>query len=145
LAAGIGPVLRTIRQQWRLTLREVEERSLRFARERGNQSYQVSAGWLDRLEREQHEINCQQTHRPGSHLWCLPGAAIALHVFGRHPTHAPQTIARPEWTMLLMEGPLQEQAIYLLQDELCPCETAQAFCLAHLARWAAAILAHSPG
>jgi hypothetical protein len=24
--------------------------------------------------------------------------------------------------MLLMEGPLQEQAIYLLQDELCPCQ-----------------------
>ena len=53
---GIGVRLRTIRQQWQLSLREVEERSLRFAQERGSQSYQVSASWLDRLEREQHEL-----------------------------------------------------------------------------------------
>ena len=54
--AGIGARLRTIRRQWQLSLREVEERSLRFAQERGNQSYQVSASWLDRLEREEHEL-----------------------------------------------------------------------------------------
>ena len=53
---GIGLRLRAIRQQWQLSLREVEERSLRFAQERGSQSYQVSASWLDRLEREQHEL-----------------------------------------------------------------------------------------
>jgi hypothetical protein len=33
LARGIGQVLRVIHQQWRLSLREVEERSLRFARD----------------------------------------------------------------------------------------------------------------
>jgi transcriptional regulator with XRE-family HTH domain len=53
---GIGLKLRSIRQQWQLSLREVEERSLRFAQERGSQSYQISASWLDRLEREQHEL-----------------------------------------------------------------------------------------
>src|SRR5580698_11433467 len=53
---GIGLRLRAIRQQWQLSLREVEERSLRFAQERGSQSYQVSASWLDRLEREEHEL-----------------------------------------------------------------------------------------
>src|ERR1700678_2502138 len=53
---GIGVRLRTIRQQWQLSLREVEERSLRFAQEMGDQSYQVSASWLDRLEREEHEL-----------------------------------------------------------------------------------------
>src|ERR1700722_18298346 len=56
LAEGIGRILRKIRKQWNLSLREVEERSLRFARERGNQSYQISASWLDRLEREEHEL-----------------------------------------------------------------------------------------
>jgi hypothetical protein len=45
-----------MRQQWQLSLREVEQRSLRLAKERNNPSYQVSAGWLNRLEREQHEL-----------------------------------------------------------------------------------------
>src|ERR1700761_951683 len=53
---GIGARLRSIRRQWQLSLREVEERSLRLAQERGNPSYQVSASWLDRLEREEHEL-----------------------------------------------------------------------------------------
>jgi hypothetical protein len=39
LAKGIGLVLRSIRQQWKLSLREVEVRSLCFAQEKGNQSY----------------------------------------------------------------------------------------------------------
>src|SRR5580692_6584556 len=55
--AGIGSRLRAVRQQWRLSLREVERRSLRFAQERRNQSYQVSASWLNRLEREEHELS----------------------------------------------------------------------------------------
>jgi transcriptional regulator with XRE-family HTH domain len=54
--AGIGAKLRTIRHQWQLSLREVEKRSLRLAKDRNNPSYQVSAGWLDRLEREEHEM-----------------------------------------------------------------------------------------
>jgi len=30
--------------------------SLRLAQDRGNQSYQVSASWLHRLERGEHEL-----------------------------------------------------------------------------------------
>ena len=56
VSVGIGAKLRTIRQQWQLSLREVEERSLRFAQEQGDQAYQVSASWLVRLEREDHEL-----------------------------------------------------------------------------------------
>jgi hypothetical protein len=37
LASGIDLALRAIRQQWHLSLREVERRSLRFAQERGDQ------------------------------------------------------------------------------------------------------------
>jgi hypothetical protein len=43
LPQGIGVLLRSFRLQGHLSLREVEERSLRFAQERGSQSYQVSA------------------------------------------------------------------------------------------------------
>ena len=54
---SIGARLRTIRRQWQLSLREVEKRSLRLAQEKGNQSYQVSASWLNRLERGEHELS----------------------------------------------------------------------------------------
>jgi transcriptional regulator with XRE-family HTH domain len=53
---GIGARLRTIRRQWQLSLREVEKRSLRLVQEKSNQSYQVSASWLNRLEREEHDL-----------------------------------------------------------------------------------------
>jgi transcriptional regulator with XRE-family HTH domain len=49
--ARIGARLRAIRQQLRLSLREVEEHSRRIAQERDDSSYQVSANWLARLER----------------------------------------------------------------------------------------------
>src|ERR1700679_1440796 len=56
VSVGIGAKLRSIRQQWRLSLREVEDRSLRFAQERENLSFKLSASWLNRLEREKHEL-----------------------------------------------------------------------------------------
>jgi transcriptional regulator with XRE-family HTH domain len=54
---GIGARLLTIRRQWQLSLREVEKRTRCLAQAKGNQSYQVSASWLHRLEREEHELS----------------------------------------------------------------------------------------
>jgi transcriptional regulator with XRE-family HTH domain len=54
--AGLGERLRALRQQWRLSLREVEQRSSRIARERGDLSYKISASWLKRLESDEHEL-----------------------------------------------------------------------------------------
>jgi transcriptional regulator with XRE-family HTH domain len=54
--AGLGARLRALRQQWRLSLREVEQRGSRIARNRGDPSYQVSASWLNRLESDEHEL-----------------------------------------------------------------------------------------
>jgi transcriptional regulator with XRE-family HTH domain len=53
---AIGARLRAIRQQWRLSLREVEQRSRRIARERRDLSYRVSANWLARIESGEHEL-----------------------------------------------------------------------------------------
>ena len=113
---SIGARLRTIRQQWQLSLREVEERCLRFARERGNQSYQVSASWLDRLEREEHELTVNK-------LIVLAG------IYNLHPEHLLRSLypgdtqtkllrhlSDPNATMSLTEGSLEEQARYLLQN-----------------------------
>jgi hypothetical protein len=82
LAKGIGLVLllRAIRQQWQLSLREVEERTIRFAQERGNLSYKVSASCLDRLEREAHELTVNK-------LIVLAGVSDrSIGSNGRNPT-----------------------------------------------------------
>jgi transcriptional regulator with XRE-family HTH domain len=54
--AGIGARLRAIRQLWRLSLREVEQRSRRIAQERSDRSCHISAGWLARLESDKHVL-----------------------------------------------------------------------------------------
>jgi transcriptional regulator with XRE-family HTH domain len=58
--AGIGARLRMIRQEWQLSLREVEELSRRIAEERDDSSYQVSASWLARLESDEHELTVKK-------------------------------------------------------------------------------------
>jgi DNA-binding CsgD family transcriptional regulator len=84
LAEGIGPILRTIRQQWKLSLREVEVRSLRFAQEKGNQSYQISASWLDRLEREEHELTVNKMIVL-SEIYNLPPEQLLRSVYPGNP------------------------------------------------------------
>src|ERR1700689_5104892 len=96
--AGIGLRLRTIRRQWQLSLREVEERSLRFAQQQGNQAYQVSASWLDRLEREEHELTVNKLIVLAD-IYNLPTEQLLRSIYPGD--------AQP---MLLTEGPLEEQA-----------------------------------
>jgi transcriptional regulator with XRE-family HTH domain len=52
----ISGTLGAIRRQRKLSLREVEERSRIFARERGDNAYGISASWLARLEKKQHGL-----------------------------------------------------------------------------------------
>ncbi len=114
--AGIGLRLRTIRRQWQLSLREVEERSLRFAQERGNQSYQVSASWLDRLEREEHELTVNKLISL-SEIYNVPTDQLLRSMYPEsvQPLLLKQ-LSSPNATILLTEGPLEEQAKYLLPD-----------------------------
>jgi transcriptional regulator with XRE-family HTH domain len=114
--AGIGARLRTIRRQWQLSLREVEERSLRLAKERGNQSFQVSASWLDRLEREEHELTVNKLVAL-SEIYNVPTEQLLRSM---HPQEGQSLVLRPlsspNATLLLTEGPLETQAKYLLPD-----------------------------
>jgi transcriptional regulator with XRE-family HTH domain len=118
LASGIGLALRAIRQQWQLSLREVERRSLRFAQERGNQSYQISASWLNRLEREEHELTVNKLIV----LADIYNLSIERLIRSIYPGDAQppslRQLSSPNATMLLTEGPLEEQANYLLPDAL---------------------------
>ncbi len=56
MTGGIG-LLRTIRLRKQLSLRDVEEQSFRLAQGWGNEAYRISAGWLDNLEREEHQMS----------------------------------------------------------------------------------------
>jgi transcriptional regulator with XRE-family HTH domain len=113
---GVGARLRTIRGQWGLSLLEVEERSLRLALEWGSSSYQISASWLGRVEREDHELSATKVlvlaaiyNIPSEELlgYCQPGNV-------RSPRF--DLFAGPNTTLLLGEGPLGEQARELLPD-----------------------------
>jgi hypothetical protein len=117
---GIGFKLRGIRRQWQLSLREVEERSLRFAQERGNQSYQISASWLDRLEREEHELTVNKLIALAD-IYSLPTEQLLRSMYpGDSDRMLLRQLSSPNATMLLTEGPLEEQAKCLLPDNLGP-------------------------
>jgi hypothetical protein len=119
----MGLRLRTIRQQWRLSLREVEVRSLRFAQERGSQSYHVSASCLDRLEREEHELTVNKLIVLAD-IYNLSTEQLLRSLYPEDPQ--PMLLRQlfsPNVTMLLTDGPLKEQARYLLALDQPPDET----------------------
>jgi Helix-turn-helix domain len=118
LAKGIGLLLRAVRRQWQLSLREVEERSLRFAQQQGNQSYQVSASWLDRLEREEHELTVTKLIVLAD-IYNLPTQQLLRSIYpGNSQPMSLRQLSSPNATMLLTEGPMEEQAKYLIPDTL---------------------------
>jgi transcriptional regulator with XRE-family HTH domain len=106
--AGIGLRLRTIRRQWQLSLREVEERSLRFAQERGSQSYRVSASWLDRLEREEHELTVNKLIVLAD-IYNLPTEQLLRSIYpGDSQSLLLRQFSSPNAAMLLTEAPSEE-------------------------------------
>jgi transcriptional regulator with XRE-family HTH domain len=114
--AGLGARLRAIRQQWQLSLREVEQRSLRFAHEMSNQSYQISASWLHRLEREEHELSVSKLIVLAE-IYKLPTEQLLRTIDpGNSQTVTLKELSGPNATILLTGGRLEEQAKYLLPD-----------------------------
>ena len=120
--AGIGSRLRTIRRQWQLSLREVEKRSLRLAQEKGNQSYQVSASWLDRLEREEHELSVNKLMALAEIYNVSTGQLLRCIDPGSGQNLIPRLLSPENASMFLGEGSLQAQARYLLPDKPVPAQ-----------------------
>jgi transcriptional regulator with XRE-family HTH domain len=120
LMAGIGARLRAIRQEWQLSLREVEQRSLSIARERGDLSYQVSASWLARLESDQHELTVNKLIALAQ-IYSIPTDQLLRSI---DPENAQSLILDPlsslNETPLLTEGSLDSQATRLRLDSPVP-------------------------
>jgi transcriptional regulator with XRE-family HTH domain len=89
LTDGIGPLL-AIRLQRQLSLHDVEEQSVRLAQEWGNEAYCISAGWLDSLEREEHEMSLS-TLLVLANIYNLPAEQLLRPIFPGGP-HAPNLL-----------------------------------------------------
>jgi transcriptional regulator with XRE-family HTH domain len=95
----IGGKLRAMRQQRKLTLREVENRSHLLAEETGHDSYRLSASWLHRLERAEHKLTVNTL-------------LVLAHIYGLQPEQLfrsvyPDSLGRdppPDETRLLSPG-----------------------------------------
>ena len=105
-----------IRQQWQLLLRDVEE-SLHFAKERGNLSFKVSASWLNRLEREAHELTVNKLIALAE-IYNLPTEQLLRPISPPDPQPVLKQLSNPNATMLITEGPLEQQAKYLVPDPI---------------------------
>jgi transcriptional regulator with XRE-family HTH domain len=113
---SIGVKLREIRQQHQLPLREVEERSLCLAREWGNQSYQISASWLVRLEREEHDLTAKKLIALAM-IYAVPPEEL-LRCLELEDAQVPtvKQLSIPNATLLLTEGSRRNDAQCFLPE-----------------------------
>ncbi len=107
---GIGARLLTIRRQWQLSLREVERRSLHLAQEKGNHSYHVSASWLHRLEREEHELSVSKLMALAEIYNVSPERLLHCIDPGSRQNLVPTQLSPENASMILSEGSLDPQA-----------------------------------
>jgi transcriptional regulator with XRE-family HTH domain len=111
--AGIGARLRAIRQQWGLSLREVEQRSQSVAWERGDSSFQVSASWLARLESDGHELTVNKLIALAE-IYSIPIDQLLRSDYLGNAE--PLTLPSPRATTLPIEGARKSQSDHLLSD-----------------------------
>jgi hypothetical protein len=113
----IGGKLREARVKWRLTLREVEERSSRLAQEWGNPAYKISASWLDRVEREDRGLSATKLIVLAVIYGLTAEQMIALcPASSTPPSHQLESVSAPNATLLLSQGPLEDHARNWLPD-----------------------------
>jgi len=113
---GIGGKLRATRLAWKLTLREVEQRTLRLAQQWGNPSYRISASWLDRVERENRGLSATKLIVLASVYSLTPEQMLALC-----PPAGGSTLSEEDSVpnaTLLAEGTLEANAKIWLPDGL---------------------------
>ena len=115
---GIGGKLRAARLQWQLTLREVEERSNRLAQEWGNPAYQISASWLDRVERENRVLSATKLIVLAVIYGLTAAQLLALCSPAGAKPEMLEPSSTPNATLLLAKGPLEEHARLWLPDKL---------------------------
>ena len=112
---GIGQKLRESRLTWKLTLREVEERSSQLALQWENPSYRISASWLDRVEREDRELSATKLIVLAV-IYGLTADQMLAIIPGGNGANQLDLISTPNSTLLLSDGPLEQHARQWLPD-----------------------------
>jgi transcriptional regulator with XRE-family HTH domain len=114
---GIGSQLREARARWKLSLREVEERSSQLAMQWQNPAYRISASWLDRVEREDRGLSATKLIVLAVVYGLTAEQMIALCPTSRAGSgHELSQVSAPNATLLLSPGPLEQHAKHWLPD-----------------------------
>jgi transcriptional regulator with XRE-family HTH domain len=115
---GIGTKLREARLQWKLSLREVEERSSTLAQQWENPAYRISASWLDRVEREDRGLSATKLIVLAVIYGLTAEQMISLcPASSAGSGHALSHVSTPNATLLLSPGPLEQHAKHWLPDD----------------------------
>ena len=115
---SFGAKLKAIRTHWQLSLKEVEERSVRLAQQWGKPSYGISASWLHRVETEDRDISAMKLIVLAA-LYNLSSAdLLALCPESAAAPGLLEPASAPNSTILLPGGPLQEHSKSWLPDQL---------------------------
>lgn len=115
---GIGRQLFAARQRLKLKLREVEERSNLAAQQWGNAGYKISASWLHRIEHNDGGLSATKlivlayiySLTTDQMLSLCPGASDSSAQLDH--------LAKPNATLLLTSGPLDDHARLWLPESL---------------------------
>lgn len=115
---GIGSRLRDARNQWKLTLQEVEDRSELLAKEWNNPAYRISASWLYRVEQETGMLSATKLIVLAV-IYGLP----AEQILGLCPPAVQQSavldpVSKPNATLLLSEGTFEQHARTWVPEKL---------------------------
>lgn len=115
---GIGGRLRSIRQKWGFTLRDVEERSMRISQKWGNPSYRMSASWLDRVEREDRLLSGAKLIVLAVIYSLTSEELLAIYTQGNQNIAELDEFSGPNATLLLTRGPLENLVRQRLPDSI---------------------------
>jgi len=115
---GIGAQLRAIRSGLRLTLRETEKRCAQIAQRWGNDSYRISASWLDRVEREDRGLSATKLIVLAFIYNISTDQMLALCPGARDSSMQLLQASCPNSTSLLVQGPLERLAKLWVPENL---------------------------
>ncbi len=115
---SIGAQLLAARKRLGLTQREVEEQSNKLAQKWGHSGFRISHSWLDRIERENRGLSATKLMVLAFIYNLTMDQMMALCPGTTDSTAQLEEIARPNTTVLLARGPLEQHAKLWLPDKL---------------------------
>ena len=115
--AHIGEVLRSLREDWGLTFRDVEKRSKILAGEWGNPDYAISHSYLHQVEETGNNVSARKLVSLAEIFSVMPESLFRHCIPEKHVSMVPDPLGGPLKTTLLTEGRLADRAMILLPDD----------------------------